>query len=139
MSRARNPLTIISFATWATSFALLVGLGRTLPALALSTWVSFPAVFNLIKALTRCDLARSWRASLIVSIPSALSVLLICYVRFMATDAQSPLALLFWPLGFFVLLPIAWAFGRAYYDYIERPLPNSSFKPTPLHGNKFQR
>ncbi len=106
-----------------------------LGSLALTAWVCFPAVFNFIRGLGASSIARSWRAALILSVPSALAVALVFYVRVGTSDPQSPLALVFWPFGFIVLLPVAWAFGRGYHDNYERPLPNNSFKPKPLRGS----
>jgi len=134
MSRLRSPLVAISATCWGACFVILASHGHPVGALAFSAWVAWPALFNLAKGLLGCDLAHSLRASLIVSVSSALSVLLVIFVALIAKDPQSPLALVFWPLGQFVLLPIFWAVGRGFFEYVERPLSNNSSKPTPLRG-----
>ncbi len=91
-----------------------------LGSLALTAWVGFPAIFNFIRGLDESSITRSLRAALILSFPSALAVALVFFVRFGSSDPQLPLALVFWPLGNLLLLPVAWAFARGYHENYQR-------------------
>ena len=136
----RKPLAILSvLQLFGCAATIFVGSSsgaleeRFLASLLAAGWVCWPAVYNLYRGLRANPIAASSRTALILATPASLSIVyLIVLLR--DPDPQSAIAILFFPVIHVVILPLAWAVGRGYFDYFARPLPNNSSKPTPLRG-----